>query len=439
MILGMVRCLRPCLLALFFSPALLAAEGPTNAPKSLTEAYAAALKRSEAFGVQQELLVQADELEKQAKAALLPVITGSGTFLHQPSPNNTTGGALYPNQQNLVKISGDQPLFRGFRDFAALRQRGELTGQQTFQVQNAAKQLFYDTSTAFFNVLMNTQDVANYENEIAVNQKRVKELEEFYRIGRSKVSDLLTFKANVAAIESALEASRTQLESSKDVLAFETGWPRETPIADTEPSPAGPVDVQNYLVHIDERPDVKAAISGLAANAEGVPIARGAHLPSLDLLGNYYFTRPGALSDVNWDVSLVVTVPIFQGGAIQSQVRQAESVEREYSLLLSQARRTAEEEVRTFHDSWVGDQRQLNKLAETASLGKANYEAQLKDYRHGLVTNLDVLQAVTTYMDAARGRDRGTYLVKLDSIKLSVAVGARPELFHVYQQTQPQN
>jgi outer membrane protein len=425
--------------ALLFSTAIFAAEGPQTAPKSLVDAYQAALKRSENFGVQQELLVQADELERQAKAALFPVIAGSGTFLHQPSPGNNTGNALYPSWQNLVKVSADQPLFRGFRDFAALRQRGEFTGEATFQVQNAARQLFYDTATAFFTVLMNAQDVANYENEIEVNMKRVKELSEFYRIGRAKESDLLTFKANVAAIASSLEAARTQLETSKDVLAFETGWPRDTAITDTEPSPAGPVDVQNYLGQIDERPDVQVAISGLKANSEGIPIARGGHLPSVDLLGNYYFTRPGALSDVSWDVSLAITLPIFNGGAIQSQVRQAESVERQYSLLLSQARRTAEQEIRTFHDAWIGDQRQLAKLTETAALGKANYEAQLKDYRHGLVTNLDVLQAVTTYMDAARGRDHETYQVKLDGIKLSASVGARPELAHVYQAIKPQN
>jgi outer membrane protein len=422
-----------------FSSAAQAADGISSGPRSLSDAFVAALKRSENFGVQEELLVQADELERQAKAALLPAITGSGTFLHQPTPEGASASALYPAWQNVVKISGDQPLFRGFRDFAALRQRNDLSGVQTFQIQNAARQLFYDTATAFYNVLENASDVANYQNEIQVNTKRVKELEEFYRIGRAKESDLLTFEANVASIESNLEASKTLLESAKDVLAFETGWSRDTPISDAEPMPVGPVDVQNYLAHIEERPDVQVAIWGVKANSEGVPIAWGQNLPSVDVLGNYYFTRPGDLSNVSWDVSLAVTIPLFLGGSINSQVRQAESVERQYGLLLSQARRTAEEEVRTFHDAWVGDARQLVKLAETATLGKKNYEAQLKDYRHGLVTNLDVLQAVTTYMDAERGRDRGNYQVKLDAAKLNAAVGARPELARVYQQHVPQN
>src|SRR5262249_395071 len=147
-----------------------------------------------------------------------------------------------------------------------------------------------------------------------------------------------------------------------------------------------------------------------------------------DLLGDYYFDRPGAANDVNWDVAVAITIPIFLGGSIQSQVRQAESIQRQYEHLLSQARRAAEQEVRTFFDTLAADQRTLVKLVETASLGKDTYEAQVKDYRNGLVTNLDVLQALTTYMDADRLRDRNRFSVKLDSVKLDAATGRRPEL-----------
>jgi outer membrane protein len=420
---------RSILLFLFFcaGPALAAAPVSRN----LHDAYQAALKRSETMGIQVELLHQADELETQAKAAFFPTVSGSATFLHQPAPGNATGNALYPDWQNLIRISADQPLFRGLRDFAALRQKKAQTGAGELAVTNAARQLFYDTATAFYNVLILEQDQSNYLNELSVNQKRLKELQDFYRIGRSRMTELLTFKSNIASIGSQLEVTRSQLETAKDILAFETGWNRETSLIDDEASVSGPSDVEAYLAHLDERPDVKVAQVNAEAQAEGIPIARGGHLPSLDLLGNYYIERPGALSNVNWDVSLAVSLPIFQGGAIQSQVRQAESVAHQFELAYSQAKRTAEQEIRTFYDAWIGDQRSGAKLDETASLSKLNYEAQLKDYRNGLVTNLDVLQAITTYQDAQRLLDRARLTLKLDAVKLQAASALRPEIGQV--------
>lgn len=218
-----------------------------------------------------------------------------------------------------------------------------------------------------------------------------------------------------------------QLEAAKDVLVFETGWNRDVTLMDNEANP-NVENVEQYMNRVDQRADVKNAIENVKAYEEGVPIARGQHLPSVDLLGDYYAARPGYLSGVNWDVELAVSLPIFQGGAIQSQVRQAESVARQYDLVLSAARRTAEEEVRTFYDAVVSDQKQTVKLEDLVKWSKKNYEAEERDYRNGLVTNLDVLQAITTYQDAQRQLDREKFQVKLDGVKLQAATEQRPEV-----------
>jgi outer membrane protein len=131
---------------------------------------------------------------------------------------------------------------------------------------------------------------------------------------------------------------------------------------------------------------------------------------------------------VNWDVQLALTVPIFQGGVIQSQVRQAESVVRQYRLLLSQSRRSAEQEIRTFFDLLNADRKQVEKLSELVEISKKNYETQIAYYRNGLVTNLDVLQAMTTYQDAQRQLARQRFSFQLDSVKLQAATGERTEI-----------
>ncbi len=400
-----------------------------NSPKTLKDAYLASIIRSETIGVQKELLAQADEVNGQAKGALFPTISGSATFLNQAEPSSVTGSAISPASQNTIQLKAAQPLFKGFSDFALLRQKKDLVNAQVFALHAAAQQLFYDLSTAYYNILGYQDDVKNYQIEIEINRKRLKELQSFFKIGRSQLTDLLTFEANIASLEVQLENSKGQLEVAKEVLAYLTGWNRNTILKDNEPMSSSAGDVTSFLPKVEQRPDVQTALATAQAQEEGVPFAFGSELPSVNLVGDYYLLRPpGALSDVNWDFSLQLSVPIFQGGVLQSQVRQAQSVARQYSLLLSQTRRTAEKEVRTFFDTLVADQKQMLKLGELVHISKKNYETEIQYYRNGLVTNLDVFQAIATYQDAQRQLDHQRETVKLDSAKLQAATGERPEI-----------
>ena len=49
---------------------------------------------------------------------------------------------------------------------------------------------------------------------------------------------------------------------------------------------------------------VRSQTSAQLATEETITIARGAHYPSIDLGANYWFKRPGVLSNVDWDFSV---------------------------------------------------------------------------------------------------------------------------------------
>jgi outer membrane protein len=395
---------------------------------SFSECYKAALARSENLAIQDELLVQADELERQARATLFPVITGSATFLRQqrataPNPANLTS-------QNTIKITGDQPLFRGLREFAAIRQRKAQVEGQRAALQDAARQLFYDVSDAFHNTLALQADEQNYRNELAVNRARLKDLEDFRRIGRSRNSEVLTQRANIASLEAQIEVIHGQLEVQRDVLAFHTGLPRIAALLDSEPAPKGAEPaLESFLANLDQRPDILAAKAAAESSEDAVSVAKGTHWPSADLIGNYYPERTGSQSTVKWDASLVVTLPIFQGGAIQSQVRQAASVHEQASLALARVRRVAEQEIRRFYFNVAAARQQVAKLAEFVELSKQNYQALQRDYRNGLVTNLEVLQSITNWQAAQRNWEHQQFALKNDFLKLQGASAKRAEIF----------
>lgn len=393
---------------------------------TLREAYQAALKRSEKIGVQDELLVQANELEKQAFATLLPTVTANGEFKRQAEHGTDQGSQLYPSNGNTIAVSATQHLFQGFREFATIRQRKAQIEVKKYALQDAARLLFYDTSTAYYNVLALESDERNLQEEILVNQRRLKELNHFLQIGRSRLTDVLTQKTNISSLEAQVESVRGQLGSARAILAFLTGLDQNVQLKDNESLPDD--DLKNlpiYLSQIENRADVKVARENVIAFEENMPIASSQHLPSADIVGNYYLTRPGLPSTINWDVALQISMPIFQGGAVESQIRQAASEKKQYEYLLTEARRIAQQEITQYYESFCAEQKQIKKLTETAEISGQNYNAELKDYRNGLVTNLEVFQTLSSWQAARRENFHQQLIAKADFTKLQVASGQR--------------
>jgi len=389
---------------------------------TLDEYYLAALKRSEAVGTQVELIRQAEERYKQAGATLKPTVSGVGAYTRQESvPPEST-------RSHSARVTATQPLFRGFREFASLRQTKALIGAQTEDYFNARVQLFKDVAENFYNVLSIEQDLRNIDAQINQNLQRQKELDDRIRIGRSRQSEVLTLQSAISTLRAQVEQLHGQLRTAREALAFLSGLDPTVPLDDTEALPGIDAPVADYLGRAELRPDVKAAQQRLTAAQENISVARGAYAPSVDLNGNYYLDRTGDLRDVDWDVQIALTVPLYAGGSLQSKVREAASQRAQAELSLSQVSRQAEQEIRALYQSVVFDRSQLDALAKATETARRNYEIQSREYRLGLVTNLDVLQALTAYQENQRALDRARYVAKLNYVTLQAAAVRRPGL-----------
>ena len=394
---------------------------------TLDQYYAAALQRSEVVATQVELIRQAEERYQQASAARYPSIEGLASYTRQESvQGRTAGGVLIPSREPLVQLSAIQPLFRGFREFAALRQTQALVSAQKLDYQNARLQLFKDVAQNFFNILSIQQELVNIDKEIEQNLKREQEIRARVRIGRSRASEILTLQSAISTLRAEAEQLKGQERIARETFAFLSGLDAQTPLRDTEGPQERLDSVDSYIGRVDKRPDVQANQQRLAAAQENIEIAKGARLPSVNLTGNYYLKRSGSLEDVNWDVGIALTVPLYTGGALQSQVREAASQRTQAELSVSQARRLAEQEIRATYQSVVYDRAQIEALATATESARKNYEAQAHDYRFGLVTNLDVLQALTALQQNQRALDRARYAMKLDYVRLQAAALLRP-------------
>lgn len=423
-------------LAVALMTLLVTAANSTQAADALTldEYYAAALKRSEVIATQGELIRQAEERYKQANSAIRPTVSGVASYLRRDSVSSVDPSNPAPtDRSSLAKLTATQPLFRGFRDFAAMRQTNALLDAQNQGYRNACTQLFKDVVRNFYIVLSIEQDLKNYSEEINQNIDREKELNGRVRIGRSRISEVLSVQSTISTLRAQVEQLRSQLGTAREAFAFLSGLAPTTLLRDTEDLPVNLEPLDEYLARLEMRPDVKASQQRLTAAQENTTVARGANLPSLDLNANRYLERTGYLRDAtnlrdsDWDVEIALTVPIYAGGLLQSRVREAVSQRTQAELNVSQVSREAEQEIRSVYQVVVFDRTQLDALEKSTESARKNYEAQRRDYRLGLVTNLDVLQALTAFQQNQRALDRARYTAKLDYLILEAAVVRRPD------------
>jgi outer membrane protein len=406
--------------------ALCLGAGPAAAAGALTldEYFAQALVRSEVVATQSELILQAEERYRQAKSTLRPTVDGvaSYTWLDQGARDTTAN----PTRQPHARLTATQPLFRGFREFASMRQTQALVDAQGEDYRQARTQLFKDVTQNFYDVVSLEQDLINLDEQVRQNLQREEELQARIRIGRSRAGEVLTVQTRISTLRAEIERLKAQLSVARDVFAFLSGLPATTPLRDTEALPPEIESLDHYLERLTLRPDVKAAQQRLTAAQENITVARGARQPSLDLNANRYLERKGSLENVDWDVQLALTVPLYAGGSLQSQVREAMSQSTQAELNASRVQRLAEQEIRSFYQTVLLDRNQLLALEMATNAARKNYEVQRRDYRLGLVTNLDVLQALTSFQENQRALDRARHTAKLDYLRLETAAVRRP-------------
>lgn len=395
----------------------------------MSQAFRSALEKNESVRQSQERVVQAEERVRQVKGGLFPDVSLNATYVLQPTPSDPIAAEFSPPRQTTAQLSLVQPLFRGLREFAGLRQQKRLASAQEERRQESVQRLYRDVASSYLNVLTLEQDVKNLEEQVTIYGRQVAELERRTRRGESGISELLATQATQKTIDAELRLVRGQLEAARENFHSLTGLPPEAELSDPKlVDEKRATKLESYLARIEQRPDLRAAADQAEAAQEAIRVARGAHLPTVDVAGNYYLKRPGFLEDTKWDVAFRLSLPLFAGGAIQSEVREAASLDREAELELARLRRVAEAEVRAYYKNFQARLDHLKLLRESVRVAERNVTVSQREFRRGLVRNIDVQSALAEYRNVRRTLDQARFAAQLDYLNLEIAAGYVPEL-----------
>jgi outer membrane protein len=391
---------------------------------NLDECFQAAITRTESIANQDELIIQAQEKYRQAIGSILPNISGVGTYFQQETPSaNSQASTISPGSQTTTKLTATQYLFQGTKEYAALRQTKTQIKAQEETKKQALLALYESTAQSYYAVLSAEKGADDLRSEIPLYEKWIKQLQQWIQIGRSRAPDVLTIQATLAQLKAQLETQILAVETNREAFAFITGLPANTVVEDDVNLDRPILQLPDALGVIDRRPEITSQKLNIEAAEDSVDIAKGGHLPTLGLSGDYYFQRPGVEPGLNWDFELTLTIPIYQGGVISSQVRQAASVEHQAELTLNTNRRQVDQSIRTLYASAIQDRAQVAALTLAKETAYKSYQAQEHDYKLGLVTNIDVLTALTTFAQSEQALDVARFTAQYDYSRLLAETG----------------
>ena len=182
-------------------------------------------------------------------------------------------------------------------------------------------------------------------------------------------------------------------------------------------------------------PDVRAALETVRAAGFDVTGARAGYLPSLSF--DYWYgidaqqfavNGPGGVSNLGSSVQGTLSIPIWNWGATQSRIKQAElrrdQAKREFSL----AQRRLLAEIKSLYSEAATAMNELGGLGRSAQLAEESLRLTTLRYKGGEATVLEVVDAQTTYAQSNAAYQDGAvrYRVALANLQTLTGVLTTP-------------
>ncbi|MBI2400194.1 MAG: TolC family protein [Deltaproteobacteria bacterium] len=412
---------------LAFAPGLRAQ--PAERAVTLEEAYRLALENHEDIGVARENINQARTDLTKSVARILPNITAEGSYTRfTESKSSGTGFVTQPESSTAAELRLTQPLYSGGREWAVQRQAKLQIQSETKGLEGATESVMLDTGRAYYSVLKAQKDVEIKRAALKRAQERLEVADARLTVGEVTKSAVLRAQAELAGAEAELLRSLNNLDNSKVLLARLTGIDGAFNLV--EPAPQGAVAlVPERLIEraLEERSDYTRLLLQEKAASESITIAKAGFKPSLRLEGLYswrdqepqttFFQKESASG------TLRLTYPIFEGFLRKAELTDARSEFREAELVRLGLKRDISVQV----NEAVNNVKAIDSLIESfrrqVAFAEEDYNMVFEQFKFGVATTLDVIDADTVLVSAQTSFASATYDLEIAKLNLKFVTG----------------
>jgi len=410
---------------------------PLHAPAAdLLSLFQLAEQRDSVFKGAQAGLRATLEAFPQARAGLLPSVAITANvarnFQQVTTPAGVGGfqGGDFTFTSGGYSLNVTQPLYHRDR-FIQLKQADSRIRQAQYEVDAVYQELIVRLTERYFALLGAADNLDFAGAELTALRRQLEETRERFEVGLIAITDVEEAQAGYdLSVAQEIEA-RNLLDDAREALHEVIGEDpgviaklrKQIPLLSPEPADIA-VWADQALVQ-----NLRVAAAGSAVDTAREEIDRQAagHFPTLDLVGSHGFdTTGGRFGNVETDgtsIGLELAVPIFSGGAVVSQTREAAERHQQAIEQREQARRESYRRTRVaFLGVMAGISRikALKQAVQSSIVSVASTKAGLEV---GTRTAVDVVVTERALFGTRRDYARARYNYLLDTLRLKFAAG----------------
>jgi outer membrane protein len=405
------------------------------------------------------------ESKPQALAALLPQVTGTAgaTKERDTGASNqsfsftdvSTGKPIVvvehqdfngrtTTHNHKYGVDLKENLFR-WENWVALQRADAQVAQAEADYQAAQQDLMSRVAQRYFDVLASQDDLDAQQGALASVNRQLEQAEKRYEVGLIAITDVQEVRASHDSSAAAVIAAKRQVASAQEFLREITGDLFDSlarPIEPFELTNPDPVSEDRW-VEMALQQNLSLVSSRLAADIarENVSASRGGHFPSLDLVASRYKINSDGTS-INADgtpygnssvdqnqrsIGIQLTFPLYSGGMVSSQVRQAVYQHRAAKERVERVARQTEHDAR---DSYLGVLSEISRVKALRRAVESNttaLNATEAGYEAGTRTAVDVVESRRLWIQAQTDYSRSRYDYMINVLKLQQAAGILSE------------
>ena len=363
-----------------------------------------------------------------ARSAFKPQLNASFDA-ERTDQNNDDFGAFDGLQ---LSLSLRQSLFN--------RENGAIVNQAKLGVRQAEAQLLAQkqnlilrTANTYFDVLRAKVEVQFSSSELEAIARQKEQAERRFDVGLVPVTDVRSAQAQYDLAVAAEIAAKNALENALGAMQVLTGGQPEviSPLAADLPLVApDPANNDAWVkLALEQNLDLVAARLSAQTAEAGVASVRGSRYPTLDLVGvaqSVENEKPNRDLEAGL-VRLEVRMPIYTGGRISAQVRQAKADSASAKQQLLSQERLASQQASDAFRGVTGSIARANALKQALVSTRKSAEATDAGFRAGTRTSVEVLNALRDVFRAESDYAGARYDYIINYLSLKAAAGTLTE------------
>ena len=420
--------------------ALLCSGTPTFGA-DLLEIYRLALASDPVYSAARAGWTASQEKLPQGMAGLLPQASVSASTQYNDRDlrfrNPAVAGSQAQYNSNTASLSVTQPLYRK-QNLVAYDQGKTQVALADVQFASVAQDLILRVSQAYFDVLLASANLSFTQAQKTAIAQQLEQAKRNFEVGNATITDTHEAQARFDLVTAQEIAAKADVEVKNRTLEQLIGRPAPAlagPARNFSPIPPTPNTMEAWVERARTNGlAVRIAQETLNFQSQDVIRNRGAHYPTVDAYasltdsGQGSGVQGGSGTDTNSKIiGLQLAIPLYQGGIVNSRVRESLANEDKARQELEYARRSAELAARQGYLGVTSNIAQVRALEAAVVSNQSSLDSTILGQQVGVRTQVDVLNAQQLLFSARRDLAQARYNYIASFLRLIAAAGELDE------------